>query len=76
MVYFSVTFRWNGSHVYSNETFSSGRGGDVVHRTTRGIGEGHYLFIYYGLSPYSGNPVTRVVRALLAANLAPPTAYH
>ena len=26
MVYFSVNFRWNGSHVYSNETFSSGRG--------------------------------------------------
>ena len=50
-------------------------GGDVVHRSTRGIGEGHNLFIYYGLSPYSGNPVTRVVRAVLAANLAPPAAY-
>ena len=47
----------------------------VLHRPTRGIGEGHYLFIYYGLSPYSGNPVTRVARAVLAANLAPPAAY-
>ena len=49
--------------------------GTVVHRPTRGIGEGHYLFIYYGLSPNSGNPVRRVVRAVLAANLAPPAAY-
>ena len=47
----------------------------VVHRPTRGIGEEHYLFIYYGLSPHSGNPVTRVVRAVLAANLARPAAY-
>ena len=52
----------------------SGINKNVVHRPTRGIGEGQYLFIYYGLSPYSGNPVTRVVRAVLAANLAPPAA--
>ena len=44
-------------------------GGDMVHRPTRGVGEGHYLFIYYGLSPYSGNPVTRVVHAVLARQL-------
>ena len=50
-------------------------GCDVVHRPTTGIGKEHYLFIYYGLSPYSGNPVTRAVRAVLATNLAPPAAY-
>ena len=33
-----------------------------------------YLFIM-AMSPYSGNPVTRVVRAVLVANLAPPPAY-
>ena len=47
----------------------------MVHWPTRGIGEGQWSFIYYGLSPYSGNPVTRVVHAVLVANLAPPAAY-
>ena len=48
----------------------------VVHRPTRRIGEGQYLFIYYGLSPYSVNPVTRVKRAVSVAELAPPAADH
>ena len=51
-------------------------GGDVVHRPTSGIGEGQYIFIYCGLSPYSGKPVTRVVRAASVSDLAPPDAYH